>query len=212
MRHHVSLSHSSTTSTGFRSFLLIGGTMAENLNHRDFHNPAFDKIALELGRVTLAWNDLHVSLSGLFSAILKIPNRLTPGAIWDAIKVDRSQREILLSLSQTNALGHRLPEEAKADIKFLVSQVNRLQEYRNNLIHSPFRLSGSEVIVYHGGTHARGIGISGRDLLKECAVVYQSTMTFRNFASELEEAIQGLRSTWPQRPHSLKEQRCNDTA
>lgn len=184
--------------------------MAQNLNHRDFHNPAFDNLARELGRVTLAWNDLHVSLSGLFATILRIPNRLTPGAIWDAIKVDRTQREILTSLSQTNALGHRLPDRTKADIKFLMAEVGTLQEYRNNLIHSPFMLSGSNVIAYHGGTHVRALSLSRRDLIKECASVYASVMIFRNFASELEQAIQDHRSTWPQRPPSLKKQRSGD--
>lgn len=185
--------------------------MAQNLEHRDFYNPAFDKLARELGRVTLAWNDLHVSLSGLFAAILKIPNRMTPGAIWDAIKVDRTQRDILTSLSQTNALGHRLPEKAKADIKFLMSELNTLQEYRNNLIHSPYLLSGSDVVVYHGGTHVRALSLAKRDLMKECTSVYASIMMLRNFASELEEAIQDHRSTWPQRPLSLRNQRSNGT-
>lgn len=183
--------------------------MAQNLDHRDFHNPAFDDIARELGRVTLAWSDLHVSLGGLFATILRIPNRMTPGAIWDAIKVDRTQRDILNSLSQTKALGHCLPVEARNDIKFLTSELNTLQEYRNNLIHSPYLLSGKDVVVYHGGTHVRALSLESRDLIKECASIYASIIVFRNYVVELEEAIQGRQTTWPQRPLSVKKRRSN---
>jgi hypothetical protein len=76
--------------------------MSRNL---DFRNEPFQPYAKALGELTLAWNDFHMVLSSVFWAALKIPNKMTPQAMWNAIKSDRAQRDMLEALIDLKVPG-----------------------------------------------------------------------------------------------------------
>lgn len=169
-------------------------------DHRDFRDKTFQPIATALGEVTLAWNDLHLSLSGLFWAILQIPNGLTPGAIWHSIKSDRVQRDMLGALAESHALGHALSPNARKEITWLIKQAKSIEDLRNDLLHSPFMKSGELIFPYHGGLHTRAKKLTGKDILKEARWFYETTIALRDYAEEIEEALRRPQIAWPQRP------------
>jgi hypothetical protein len=77
--------------------------MSRNL---DFRSETFRPYAKALGEVVLAWNDFNMVLSSLFWAASKIPNGMTANAMWNSLKSDRAQREILEALIDLEVIGH----------------------------------------------------------------------------------------------------------
>lgn len=90
--------------------------MSRNL---DFRNETFQPYAKSLGELILAWNDFHMALSSLFWAALQIPNKMTPQAMWNAIKSDRAQRDMLEALIDLKVLGNNIPTNIRSEIKWV---------------------------------------------------------------------------------------------
>ena len=103
-----------------------------------FTHKAFRPYALALGEIALAWNDLHVSLSFVFSSLLSVGN-LNVGrsqAIWQQITNDRMQRNVLVAVAQEATLELASREQFD-DIKWLCDQAASLEDFRNDALHSP---------------------------------------------------------------------------
>jgi hypothetical protein len=92
-------------------------------------------VALELGKLCIAWNRLHEKLSNLFESIVDTKTREVPKAIWHSSKSDLAQREMILAAS-----GERFKRDAikRTDIACLIGQIGALSNGRNDAIHAPF--------------------------------------------------------------------------
>lgn len=178
--------------------------MSRNYSHRDFKNDAFHPVALGLGQVVLAWNDLLVSCSGLFGAIINIPNRLIPNNIWYAVASDRDQMEILRRLGSSVALGLTIPPKIRAEIKWILKHATDLINLRNELVHSPFVNSNGSIGPLHLGVHRKALTFERRDVLQECTWFFESAIILRNYVDNLEEALTRPDYTLPERPQLLE--------
>jgi len=67
----------------------------------EFRVPAFDPYALAIGRLALAWNNLHERLAALFWTILGAGVMNQPIAIWKSANFDRPRREMLKAAAMT---------------------------------------------------------------------------------------------------------------
>lgn len=178
--------------------------MNRDYTHRNFRDPAFNDFALALGQLNLAWNDLHLSMGGLFSSILKITNQLVPNAIWASIKSDRAQRDMIRALlKHPNAIGYELHETGENEITWILGKIENLAERRNDFIHSPFVLSGgTEIAPFHGEVHKRGMNLRERDLLAEARWFYDRTTALRDYCDQIEKAIRDGTEALLDRPKS----------
>ena len=102
--------------------------MSRNLN---FRSKIFKPYAKALGEATLAWNDLHMVLSSLFGAVSRIPNRVATDAMWNSLKADRVQREMLESLVKLNAINYNIPKKLKTEIEWVLKETTALENLRN---------------------------------------------------------------------------------
>ena len=167
---------------------------------RDFRRAEFDVFAKAIGRATLAWNDLHISIGSIFWALTKIPNGSAPGAIWHSLKSDRAQRDMTLELAMLDAMGYTISDKLSIEIKWLLDRCTSLEDTRNNLLHSPFIFNDGEVIPFHLGQHKRALKLHGRDLSAHCEHFYESVTILRDYAEGLERTIRGIEEAAPPRP------------
>jgi hypothetical protein len=101
-----------------------------------YTHKAFRPYVAALGQLTLAWNDLHLALAMLFCSVMGGGNVGPFLAIWNALKSDRSQRDILLAAAMAilhNGGSLKLAEE----ITWICKRTDVLEESRNNDLHSP---------------------------------------------------------------------------
>lgn len=174
--------------------------MSRNYEHREFTDVAFQELALGLGRVALSWNDFHISLSGLFSSILKIPNRLIADRIWYAVKSDRSQREMLRALNSSPAIGLNLTKVVRSEIDWILGRADALENLRNDLLHSPFVNSSGEIASLHSGANSRAMSLEGKNLLAECKWFYETAILLRDHADKIDDALIRPGGALPKRP------------
>jgi hypothetical protein len=117
------------------------GEWAESLPYTD---KAFQPLAIALGQLALCWNDLHQSLGLVFCSVMGGGYIGQFLAIWNALKADRAQREILIAAikneatpvqqGQTDAYRKQILE----DVKWLCGKVDAMEDTRNDALHVPF--------------------------------------------------------------------------
>lgn len=169
-------------------------------SHRDFENEKFAPFALALGQMNLAWNDLHVSLARLFSALLKIPNLSVADTIWYSLKSDRAQRDLIQEMVRYPNLGYALPDQPKARVLSVLAETQNIAERRNDFIHSPFVLSGKEIVPLHLGRNKRGLNLSRRgDPLTEAKWFYKAAMVQRDNTDIIVDHLNKPYDTWPEK-------------
>jgi hypothetical protein len=168
----------------------------------DFRTKVFEPYAQSLGEIALIWNDFHMTLATLFWAASKIPNGLTPNAIWNSLKSDRAQREILESVVDLRVIGHNLADNLRCEIKWVLSETNKLEDLRNNALHSPFLNSDDEtVFAWHQLGNKRAVSLAKKNnLLKELRWFYDATLVLREYTESLSEAIRNPTKPVPRRP------------
>lgn len=175
--------------------------MTRNNAHRDFKADAFESLARGLGLVALSYNDLLISLSGLFNATMKIQNQLITDTIWHVIRSDRDQVNLIASLAASKASGISIPQNIRVEMKWATDRTNELIDARNDLLHSPFVSSGGRPpISFHLGTHQRALKFDGKDVIRECEWFYTAATVTRDWVEHLEIALTEKSYTLPQRP------------
>ena len=121
-----------------------------------------------IGQLVLAWNDLHERLGFLFIAILNHraaefdAKDVAPehegefeshqieriSGIWSSSQFDRPKRAMLESL-----INHVIQYDLRAfpkftnDLTWILSEANKLEDIRNNAVHTPLRWIGDSPIV-----------------------------------------------------------------
>jgi hypothetical protein len=196
--------------------------LPRDYSRRDFNNDAFQPVASGLGRVALSWNDLLVSLSGLFASIFatnfKIQNQLIPNTIWHNISSDRDQIRILEALASSRAFGIVVPKELRNQIQWVAKRAQILLDVRNDLLHSPFVSSDGFVTALHLGSHRRALKYDpnadqSNDVLDDCEWFYSAAIIVRNWTDHIDEALRypdhtlPVRPQWRDRPNRRKSHR-----
>jgi hypothetical protein len=152
----------------------------------DFRDNKFEQITQAMGQLAFVWNDLGMVLSSLFHAATRIPNGLAADAIWNSVSSDRMQREMIVSLIKFNGIGYRIPKELRDEILWCLTEVNKLEELRNNAIHAPVLVKDDQSLVaWHHLGNRRAKQLAEKDLLKEFRWFYETTLVLRQYCEHL---------------------------
>lgn len=161
-------------------------------------HPSFNPYALAIGQLTLAWNDLHVSLAMLFCTVMGGGFSNPALAIWHSLKSDRAQRDMLLA-AMSAALLNGEDQALSEDIKYICKRADVLEEERNNALHSPLwgipaqpshpTKFGAAVVPVVGLGHIRANKLLGKDLLFEFRWCRDSAIALRDYATRLDFAV-----------------------
>jgi hypothetical protein len=114
-------------------------------------------------------------------------------AIWNALKSDRSQREILLAAAKAtlvNGGSQKLAEE----IDWICKRADTLEDSRNDALHSPLwgapRGPGAPIVSPVVGLgHVRANKLLGKNLLTEFRWCRECSTVLRDYATELDFAF-----------------------
>ncbi len=177
--------------------------MADGRFKLDFRDDRFRAYATGIGEVILAWNDLHETLSSLFWVTLGIPNGLIPAAVWYSSKSDLAQRDMLEAALKVKAIGHPLEtrDTFRKEIIWLVSEINKIADKRNDFVHSPvILLSTNEPTPAHHLGHKRAKKLSKKNLVGQASWFYDATIICRDYAADLNKSIGDRNTTLPERP------------
>jgi hypothetical protein len=174
--------------------------MSRDLN---FRSRTFNPYAKGLGEVALIWNDFHMVLSGLFGSVTKIPNLIAADTIWNSLRADRSQRVMLESLIDLNAINYNIPSKLRDEMLWVLDQATRIEDLRNDLLHSPVLLGDDKKpFAWHHLGNYRAKKLAGKDLLREARLFYDHVIILREYTEKLHEAYrrQGSEVRLPRRP------------
>src|SRR5579864_1121854 len=176
-----------------------------------FTEPRYRPYALALGQVNLAWNSLY-SILALFFIVLhgeKVPPDV-PLAVWNTSKSDRAQRDMLMAAAKSFLRIKNVAENFPTgfeDVKWLVAQIEKLEDVRNNIVHSPLAIQGRKnliLVVPDTSTgHPRALRLeetmSKRELLAEFKWCRDTALELRDYAWWMYANLCG-EGPWPERP------------
>lgn len=174
--------------------------------------------AIALGQIALAWNYLHEVLGLLYATILdggyygqtNNQNALSLTsrqhlAVWHAIKVDRTQREMLLAAIRSNNWGS-IPANLEDDIEWICARANAVENIRNDSLHSPLlafkkESGGFSILPVTGFGHVRAKNLSNaKNILKEFRWCRDAATCLSLFAEKIDDAVMDPMRPWPNRP------------
>lgn len=176
-----------------------------------FTEKDFRPYATALGQLVFAWSDLHERLGFVFAALMggKTDRNM---ALWNAPQFDRPKRKLL----EATVLGLTPKDEAAhpgmcEGLFWLLSEADKLEDTRNNAVHSPVQLTFGKAmarhfVLYQYATpnislrHPRAQRLLGKDLLSEYRWARDATLILRDYAVSAHAAIQGSRTSWPSKP------------
>ena len=167
---------------------------------------AFEPYVTAMGQLTLAWNGLHETLAILFSMVMGGGNVGKFLAIWHAIKVDRTQRDILLAAARADQFpGFESYPRLVPDLEWMCDKAHKVEGARNDALHSPLwgsqRGPGSTLVIPLTGLgHVRAQKLMAKDLLTDFHWCRDASQVLTGFARELDIAMTEFGLAWPDRP------------
>ena len=172
--------------------------MSRDVNFRD---SSFSDLARAIGELALVWNDLGMVLSGLFHAVTRIPNGMASDAVWNSVRSDRTQREMIVSLVKLEALGYELNTNLRTEFLWCLVEIGKLEDLRNNAIHSPvYEDHTGTIVAWYELGHPRAKGLANKDLLKEFGWFYDTTVVLRQYCDRLSDCVRRPHEPLPTRP------------
>jgi hypothetical protein len=93
----------------------------------------FEPYAIQLGWLAYSWNSLHDRLGQLFWVLTGLQNGKIPLAIWNAVKNDRAQREIVRATATVSLQSNPAVHD---EIKWILDRADVFEEHRNNALHT----------------------------------------------------------------------------
>jgi hypothetical protein len=185
--------------------------MATDVEKVDFNfypsyaDRSFRAYAIAIGELALSWNGLHDSLGRLFSVVIEDKKR-SASAIWHSIKSDRAQREVLLAAAERVYSNRQEYPHALDDIKWILSEATKIEDFRNDALHSPVILLGTKrksrpVPSYYFG-HVRATRLKDKDFIREFRKFRNDATKLRDFAAHLTYILLPSEkpASWPRRP------------
>jgi hypothetical protein len=178
---------------------------------REQMREAYDLYTAAIGRVAYTWNHLHEALARLFARIVGgwdyDVQRNVALAVWYSSYSDRSQRQMLkaaIKAATHDPIWAGLPDNARADLLWLMEQANNLGNKRDEAIHAPCSFftdhEGTEVGADFLSRHRRARSLTGKQLLIEFDWLERYTEALYSFTQAASLAMSVGNPTWPQRP------------
>jgi hypothetical protein len=168
-----------------------------------YTHPSFRPYAIAMGELALAWNGLHDTLGRLFWTVLGRVN-YAPLNIWYSSKVDRAQRDMLQAAIDARYANKLAPQKPREEIEWILKEANKIEDLRNDALHSPLILLGtkqkSRVIPSHHFGHARAAKLNKLDMLREFRWFRGTATALRDYAGRIEYALDHPENAWPDRP------------
>lgn len=194
---------------------------AHSFNERDYK-----PYALAIGQIALAWNDLHEKLGEIFVCILDgIDNIETDderleqlAAVWSSANNDRAKRNILEALLATASTKDTTARPRMVeDVRWLLKEANKLEDVRNDVVHSPLlwlgytqilakfvRGEGLTIVPNVTLGNTRAVKLAKKDLRRHLIVDFRwarnAILVLRNYAHDLRLALLIDGRAWPGRP------------
>ena len=175
----------------------------------------YQPYATALGQATMAWNDLCEVQAGLFWTILGGGLADVPLAVWNAIKSDRAQREMLRAAAAAafpkgggTRLQTKYPQLAQ-DIEWLLNEIGKVEDVRNDIVHAPLASAGAgEDAVVLPATAMRNNrskkldmkNAKGKRLLAKYRWCRDMGLVLREFCWQIDHALCREPPSWPGRP------------
>jgi hypothetical protein len=168
----------------------------------------FRSYLTKLGAVVYSWNQLQETLAKLFWVVTDIPKGDMPLGVWHSTQNDRAQRSMLRAaiIGQTSKefFQERDPIRVKEDILWLLAEVDKLSEARNNALHASYhfvvqplpRKMAADTIF----RNPRAAKLENRELKAEFDWCEQTANELAHFASFISFSLETSLGTWPERP------------
>jgi hypothetical protein len=166
----------------------------------------FYPYALAIGQVAIAWNELQEALGLLFCSIMGGGAANQFLAIWQSLKADRAKRDLLLAAAKqfdmrapsSTAFGTKL----LAEVKWICSEMDSLEDYRNNAVHSPLFASGTRTVGPTTGLgNVRALRLAAHDdVLREFRWCRDYAMLLTEHVLALGLMFGDHGRAWPDRP------------
>jgi hypothetical protein len=167
----------------------------------DFRDNSFNRHSKALGELALVWNDLHMTLSSIFWTVTRIPNGLIANAIWNSIKSDRAQRDMIDAIVSLDAIGQIVKGPLRRELKWILKETSNLEEIRNNALHSPFlKNHDGSISSWHHLGNKRAKNIANKDVILEFTKFYDRAVALRDYAEAVRECIGREHIELPSRP------------
>jgi hypothetical protein len=177
--------------------------------------PEFRPYVTALGQLSLAWNDLQECFGALFWTLMSPPPLETAFAhrealfVWYSIKSDRSQREMLKAAANNLTIDWHQPALVD-EINWTINKADRLEDWRNDAVHSPLFLNRAEGLargIPRGIRPAswqfnpRAIKLEKRqDLLNEFKFCRDFAIALADYTHLIDIALINPHRPWPDRP------------
>jgi hypothetical protein len=166
-----------------------------------------DSYCAKLGQLVYAWNQLQDHLSELFWAVTGITNGAIPLSIWNSVQSDRSQRHMLRVAAQARADAalDKFPHSTLGkEIIWLLCEVDKLANQRNNIVHSPYILVTWPApmrlipVTFRGNRLAKNL--KNKDLLNEFRWGTATAVALAIYTRQLTRCIRAALAPLPDRP------------
>ncbi len=159
-----------------------------------------------LGQFALTWNDLHERLGVIFWSITESEMALS---IWQSSNQDRAKRKMLEAIVPDISLAWRRDfPKLIPDLKWLLHEVTSFEESRNDAVHAPLWNfpdapnspvpAGVRAADFLGNKRAKNL--ASKEILQEYRWCRDTAFTLRDFAMELELALDFPKRPWPDKP------------
>lgn len=160
----------------------------------------FEPYALQLGWLAYSWNALHDKLGQLFWTLTGLDNGKIPLAIWNAVKNDRTQRELVRATAKETT-----GPEVFSEIKWVLDRADEFEEHRNNALHSPLTFmidaDGPQLASKWLSGNQRAMKLKGKDLLTEFAWYGRSANALGIYVQRINMHLKGgVQFPMPERP------------
>lgn len=170
--------------------------------HLDFQftDKAFTPYALAIGQASLAWNSLHEALGMLFESVVEGQTNMR--SIWYSQDFDRPRRKLLEAAIEGRS-NHWIGSDPNAKhcepILFILRETSKLEDARNNMIHSPLVFMSPEladmldkdaagVVPYDWYGNPRARRLLRKNLLIEFRWLRDSATALTNYAFSINHA------------------------
>lgn len=177
----------------------------------------FRPYALEIGRLILAWNALHERLGFLFCQLLGHRQNQRLIAAWQSSTLDRAKRTMLRAVVNAVDWSKQPQPNVGPDVLWVLDHCDRLEDLRNDVAHSPFRLETpfnpfreTFSAAFGGGTtgvlpdttrkNLRALKIVQKQILAEMKWCRLCSVILRDYSAQIVNALHAVRAPWPHRP------------
>ncbi|MGZ4107169.1 MAG: hypothetical protein ACXVO1_07505 [Tumebacillaceae bacterium] len=175
-----------------------------------FQSRQFKPYATAIGQLVLAWNDLHEVLVVLFWTLRNFDDKIFNE--WDAAKFDHKKRTLISKwISGLPAKTKALAPELYTDLEWLIKEIDRLAEPRNDGAHTPLTII-QDTPFLHPSRFTVGVApnitwgnsrakqLFGKDLLADFRKCRNCASKLADFARTMERALADEHTRWPARP------------